>query len=223
MKWANTSAQEEEARAQTVVEYLTRVKEAGETEIKALREELKAAKDGIDALKEARERDLTETIQVKLEKKRFKPKETNNRFARDLQSEREKGEFLAESNAVLTHNLQLKEAQITELLESRSLQPETCKADLDSTETSKFAAESQWQTARAALLQEVETLQEANAQFKGDREKYRDVVKALALTNQELNDQQHTISTLESQITLLRSQLQSSNRQPESCLSCQLS
>ena len=78
MKWVNTSAQEEEARAQTVVEYLTREKEAGETEIKALREELKAAKDGIDALeralKEAREWDLTETIQVKLEKKRFKLK-----------------------------------------------------------------------------------------------------------------------------------------------------
>lgn len=233
MQWANTSAQEEEARAKTLVEYLSREKEAGEAEIRALRQELKTAKDNSaaleNALKEAKDLNLTETLQLKLAKKRQKlkeMKETNSRIAQDLQSEREKAKFLEEGNAALTQSLQLKEVQIAELLANRSLQLEVCKSDLNSTETFKpepNAAESQWQTEKDALLQEVATLQAANAQLRGDSEKNRDTIRDLALTAQELNDKKQAISALEDQITALRSQLQSLERQPEACLTCQLS
>ena len=118
VEWANASAQEEEARAKTQLEYLTREKEEGEVEISTLREELKGAKSRIEvleiALKEAQDRgNLTETLGLKAEKKRLKlqkMRENEKILALSLNSEREKCANLEKINAALIQDQQAKEA-----------------------------------------------------------------------------------------------------------------
>jgi len=118
VEWANASAQEEEARAKTQLEYLTREKEEGEVEISTLREALERAKSRIEeletALKAAQEKgNLTETLGLKAEKKRLKLQEMRENekiLSLSLNSEREKCANLEKINAALIQDQQAKEA-----------------------------------------------------------------------------------------------------------------
>lgn len=221
VEWANASAQEEEARAKTQLEYLTREKEEGEVEISTLREALKAAKSRIEALeialKEAQERgNLTETIELEAEKKRLKLQEMREKeeiLCLSLKSEREKSENLEKINAALIKDQQA--AQMTA--------QETVLRPTDVVNPLGNAVESQWQEGKRVLMQELDTLQIENEKLRGESGKYRDTIKELAVVSQELNDKKQVISALEAQITTLRSQLLSSERPSEACLSCQIS